>query len=235
MFLELPDYDMVLKNGVAEVKEGKLYIYRIFNFDEIMVELSYTMNGTNCYYCQRKHTTDPIKLKDSQNYFGKLTIDHLIPREFGGPTITNNLRPSCIDCNNGKGNLLPEEYRYIQKLQKEKDNKESKSEIMQYKSSLAELQERRRFGEVEIFPEEWLTNCPNNLLVNLSIINPLGLSYRKIQNYYKKYRRINKVVVFSKNGVLLDGINGYLFAKYEGTDRIHFIMLENVIYDGLIV
>ena len=130
---------------------------------------------------------------------------------------------------------MPYEFQYLQDKKREERVKEIKREIKQYKESLSDSQERRRFGELEVFPEGWLTECPNNLLVNLSILNPLGLSYRKIQNFYKKYRRINKVVVFSKNGVLLDGLNGYLFAKYEGTDRIHFIMLENVIYDGLII
>ncbi len=235
MFLELPNYNMSLKNGAAEINEGNLYLHRLLDFDSIMVELAYIMYGKDCYYCKRKFSTDSEELKDTKKYFSKLTIDHLIPKEFGGPTITNNLRPTCVDCNNTKGNLLPYEFQYLQDKKREEGVKEIKREIKQYKESLSDSQERRRFGELEVFPEGWLTECPNNLLVNLSILNPLGLSYRKIQNFYKKYRRINKVVVFSKNGVLLDGLNGYLFAKYEGTDRIHFIMLENVIYDGLII
>ena len=32
----------------------------------------------------------------------EMTIDHMYPQDFGGPTITNNLLPSCKKCNNDK-------------------------------------------------------------------------------------------------------------------------------------
>lgn len=39
-----------------------------------------------------------------------VTIDHIVPQDFGGPTISNNLIPSCSKCNKEKGNMTKEEY-----------------------------------------------------------------------------------------------------------------------------
>ena len=42
----------------------------------------------------------------------EMTIDHVYPADFGGPTITNNLLPSCKGCNNKKRNMLYNESLY---------------------------------------------------------------------------------------------------------------------------
>ena len=38
-------------------------------------------------------------------------MDHLYPQDLGGPTIPNNLAPTCSDCNSEKGNLTEKQYR----------------------------------------------------------------------------------------------------------------------------
>lgn len=40
-----------------------------------------------------------------------LTLDHILPRSRGGRTVAENLVASCRECNNRKGNRLPEEAR----------------------------------------------------------------------------------------------------------------------------
>lgn len=50
------------------------------------------------YQCQYCGTTDE-----------KLTIDHVIPRRFGGQETWENLVCACIICNNKKGDYRPEE------------------------------------------------------------------------------------------------------------------------------
>ena len=48
-----------------------------------------------CQYCGRK--SQP------------LTVDHIIPRQFGGKQAWDNLVCACIRCNNKKGNRTPEQ------------------------------------------------------------------------------------------------------------------------------
>lgn len=42
---------------------------------------------------------------------GKLTADHVIPRSSGGTDRRKNLVPACYDCNQAKGNKMPDELR----------------------------------------------------------------------------------------------------------------------------
>ena len=58
-----------------------------------MYELTYMMKGNQiCYYCGKT-----ISKKE-------MTLDHVYPRDFGGPSITDNLVPCCSHCNSSKGN-----------------------------------------------------------------------------------------------------------------------------------
>lgn len=38
------------------------------------------------------------------------TLDHWVPRSKGGSNKTGNLRPSCKNCNEDKGDMTPEEW-----------------------------------------------------------------------------------------------------------------------------
>lgn len=38
------------------------------------------------------------------------TIDHWVPRSQGGGSSKENLRPACFECNQDKGDMLPEEW-----------------------------------------------------------------------------------------------------------------------------
>src|SRR5205814_1392075 len=52
--------------------------------------------GERCQMCGRTVAEDHIKLH----------IDHKIPREWGGKTVAENLRPLCSKCNEGKKNYF---------------------------------------------------------------------------------------------------------------------------------
>ena len=64
-----------------------------------MNELTIAIKGKTCWYCGRKLLNSDI------------TIDHLYPQDLGGPYITNNLAPTCSECNGRKGNLTERQYR----------------------------------------------------------------------------------------------------------------------------
>lgn len=104
-------------NLEAEVKEDILYIYRNVSFKHLMYDITYKIYGNTCMYCRRQKAN---------------SIDHRIPQDFGGPTITNNLYPSCKTCNNNKSNMLEEEYyHYISLNKEEQDEYSEKLRVIQ--------------------------------------------------------------------------------------------------------
>lgn len=64
--------------------------------------LVYSKTGLRCWYCgyEPQHT--------SVDY---LTIDHVIPKTYGGSDRTENLVPACRSCNSSKGNKGLEDFR----------------------------------------------------------------------------------------------------------------------------
>lgn len=233
MKLILPDYDFKFEDGLAEVKDGKLYIYKPGSFKEIMYRLTYMIYGKDkCYFCHRKLRTNMLEL-DNAKYFSQITLDHLVPQDFGGPTITNNLRPACSDCNSSKGNMYPDEFEEYRKFDGKKD-KASKLEKRQFKEALRLKQERRRFGEIESVDEGWYSDeLIRNIYVNFWITEPLGVMYKKQERFFKNYKRLPKPIVISQNRFLLDGFNTILLGKYNfGDKKIKIIILENVYFMG---
>ena len=233
MKLILPDYDFKFEDGLAEIKDGKLYIYKPGSFTEIMYRLTYLVYGKDeCYFCHRKLRTNMLEI-DNSKYFSQITLDHLVPQDFGGPTITNNLRPACSDCNSSKGNMYPDEFEEYRKYQGKKD-KASKIEKRQFKKSLEIKQKQRRLGEIESVNKEWFSDeVIRNIYVNFWITEPLGIMYRKQENFFKNYKRLPKPIVISQNRFLLDGFNTILLGKYNFCDKnIKIIVLENVYFEG---
>ena len=233
MKLILPDYDFSFEDGLAEVRDGKLYIFKPGSFKEIMYRLTYMIYGKDeCYFCHRKLRTNMLEL-DNAKYFSQVTLDHLVPQDFGGPTITNNLRPACSDCNSSKGNMYPDEFEEYRKFDGKKD-KASKIEKRQFKEALRLKQERRRFGEIESVDEKWFSDeLIRNIYVNFWITEPLGVMYKKQERFFKNYKRLPKPIVISQNRFLLDGFNTILLGKYNfGEKKIKIIILENVYFMG---
>ncbi len=230
MKIVLPEYDCVLCDGVAEVKDGILYIYRAGAFKSVMYELTYLIYGNDeCYYCHRR--LDKEKAKTDSNYFSKITLDHLIPQTFGGPTIPDNMRPACCSCNEAKENMYPEEFeefkRYINEV--DRDSKEKRSK---FKKQIEEKKKRRYYGEIPSLPSDWICSEEiKNIYVNFCIMQPQGLAYEQARRFFRKYKRLQKPIIISKNRFLLDGFNISLLSKYE-KQPVAIIVLENVIFRG---
>lgn len=229
MYIELPKENMVICNGMAEVKDGMLYVYGSA-LSDIMFELTYIIHGNTCYYCNNPLTEQAENIPEP---FRKRTIDHLIPRDFGGPSITNNLRPCCLDCNSKKGNMFPEEFELWGKIKKIEPEKERRKEMRAFKEELKQIREQRRYGEIPSLPNEWISEgVPKSAYVYFYTEEPVGAAFDKAKEFYRKYRRIQRPLIFSKNGFLLDGFNTLLYIKYTGVTRVHSIILDNVIYAG---
>jgi hypothetical protein len=233
MKLILPDYNIKLEDGLAEVKDGILYIYKPGSFKEVMYQLTYLIYGKDeCYFCHKKLRSNMLEM-DNEKYFSQITLDHLIPQEFGGPTITNNLRPACSECNSTKGNMYPEEFLKYRNFDNNKRDKKTKIAKRSFKEALRFTQEQRRYGVIESIDKEWFTDeSIRNIYVSFWIAEPLGLMYKKQERFFKKYKRLPKPIVVSQNRFLLDGFNTILLAKYNYCERLSIIVLENVIFVG---
>lgn len=60
--------------------------------------------GGRCAYCKCK-----LSVK-SKGHRKRLTVDHVIPKSKGGTNSPDNLVAACKECNNAKGNKMPEEF-----------------------------------------------------------------------------------------------------------------------------
>lgn len=234
MNILLPEQDCILGNGTAEVKNHKLYLHKNSVFKEIMYELTYKIFGSDeCYYCHRKLRTMQNQC-DNKMYFSKISVDHLIPRDFGGPTITNNLRPACTDCNTRKGNMFEDEYaEYIKIMQRTANKgKQGRLERKLYRQNIALTQELRRCGRIPSLPEEWISDVKVKcILVNYWISQKKSGSYEQMARFAEMYKYLINPVTITKNGFLVDGFNANLVATYYELPLI-VLYMENVIYDG---
>ena len=214
MNIILPKKPFSFENGAAVVEEERLYIYRPVNFYALMSDLTYAIYGRRrCFYCGRVIRRD------------KVTVDHKIPKCFGGPTITNNLVPSCSKCNSEKGNMFEDEYWLFRKLQGQ-----SKKRMREFRLKVQKRQQKIYDGEIEPLPEDWLLKAkPKIITMNFFLDAPLGNGYESIKNRFLTTGGFFKPIVISSNRYLLDGINVCLYAKINGhCDDVEVIMLDNV-------
>ncbi len=216
MIIELPEkfsLEDERKGVQAFIKNGVLKITRQTSFRKAMVEIAYQMKGRDeCQYCHRKLTKDEV------------TIDHMFPVDFGGPTITNNLLPACKECNGDKKRNMT--YQQYMTFLEEKDmGLENK-----YLKALKKYQEELRKKKMYQIPKEWITEKEiNDIIINMNLYeNYRKKRYKSYEEYYFKYGFLKKPIVVDKNGFLLDGFLQIMVAKNNNIKSIPVIQLENV-------
>lgn len=196
----------VVHNGVLEMTP--------IDFEKVMYHLTYAQKGkTRCAYCHR--------MIDEK----KLTLDHVFPRDYGGISIPNNLKPCCQKCNEIKNNLLPWQFQKLRKMSKS----EKAKTIEQFR--IENLQARRQKGI--LIPEPWYDLRDTYSVVTLiTSERPFKESrkYQRVLEMYKMYGKIVKPIVVSKNRFVLDGFTALLVAKNSGLKiPLPFVTLENVV------
>lgn len=214
MNIILPKTPFVYNDGAAVVEGNILYIYRQIDFYNLMSELTYACFGRErCYYCGK-----PI-------FPSKLTVDHKIPRSLGGPTIPNNLAPTCKACNSRKGNMLEEEFLEFMEIESFPEKKESFKQQVEYSQQMIYS------GQKTVIPKEWLLDSKVNVVsVRYQLNEPLGGGFKKIRKQFNKYGTFLKPIIISSNRHLLDGFNVCLLAKIYGeSDKLQIIQLDNVV------
>lgn len=207
MIIELPE--KFNYGNQAKLVDGILKIPSGVSWREFMYRLATASKGKKCWYCGKKLKKEEI------------TMDHLYPQDLGGPTITNNLAPTCASCNTKKGNLTEKQYKELIKAP-EKRRKEIKSKF--YASN-----ERHKCERGYFLPKEWITTRKiDNILVTwLMNESYTGKRYTKIENFYRAYKKLPYPIIVDRNNYLLDGFLILIFAKNNGITRVPTIVLEN--------
>lgn len=215
MIIELPrKFTFFNETGekVAYINEQGILILKEVSFRKVMFELAYEMKGRNrCCYCGKI-------IKEKQ-----ITIDHMYPQDFGGPTITNNLLPSCQECNNEKGNMTTKQYKKYLLAKRQGRRKEYIEDLKQYLIYI------RKWELFEI-PKEWISKKEITEIIARIDLNDdyIGKNYKNAKNFYEKYGHIQKPVIVDRKGFLLDGFITLMYAKNSKIKRLPVIVLENV-------
>lgn len=213
MKIQLPDtFEYHVGQAHATVRNGVLEMTPM-DFEKIMYQLSYRMKGkVRCSYCHK--VLEP----------NKITLDHVFPRDYGGISIPNNLKPCCPKCNRDKSNLLSWQYRRLRKL--EQREREKAEEQYQYEN----MQARKRQGV--LIPKQWYEMRKDySVFAVVTSEQPFKESkkYQRVIEMYETYGKICKPIVVSQNRFVLDGFSVLLAAKNLGIKiPLPFITLENV-------
>lgn len=208
MIIELPE--KFYYGNQAKIVDGILKIPSGVSWREFIYRLTIAAKGKECWYCGKKLKKEEI------------TMDHLYPQDLGGPTIPNNLAPTCSNCNSGKGNLTERQYRNL--INAPKNKRES------IKSKFIAENESRKEKKGYYLPRKWITTkkIDNILLTWLMNESYTGKKYAKIESFYRQYGHLPYPIVVDRNNYLLDGFLILIFAKNNNIAQIPTIVLDNV-------
>ena len=155
MIIEIPrSYTFIKDESIIAFEEDGIlkYYARKGKFSHVMYDLTYELKGGyRCHYCG-------AEVESSR----KMTLDHVYPVSLGGPTIPQNLVPSCRTCNGQKENMTPQQFEVYRNL---KDEDQKRKFLKEY-WSIKSFQERW----LHILPEEWISQTPiSDLLVLMDL------------------------------------------------------------------
>lgn len=219
MIMDLPEnYEYWSKSGKREayIEDGILKLETPEIYKRVVYQLTYLLNGGKhlCLYCHKEIT------------FNKVTLDHMYPQFMGGPTITNNLLPSCLTCNNEKSNLTKSEYMEFLWL-KHRDCRKAK----EYQLMVDYNKEALRKAHQYEMPQSWISKKEITKIYAIFSFgepNKESKKYQKVRDFYKNYGYFQKPIIVDINGFLLDGFYTVLYAKNNNIRIIPVIQLENV-------
>ena len=210
MYIKLPkkfNMDSSTTKNAAFIQNKVLKIRRGTTLREVMYEITFRKYGRRCFYCGKVFPKD------------KITIDHIFPQDFGGPTITDNLVPACKQCNTEKSNMTKNQFMSYIEARKHGKGKEFRKEF----------NKKIKYGKYKI-PGNWITK---RKITEITVVFDLKEKYQKdkmrtIKYFYNTYGILKKPIVIDKNGFLLDGFMILMFAKTKGIEEISVIVLDNV-------
>ncbi len=215
MIIRLPEnyfYTTRDPNNYAYVTGGILYIEGFINFEHLMYNLSYTLNGYNrCYYCGCELT------------HSNRTLDHIHPRSWGGISLPDNLVPSCKNCNNEKTDMTLEQYKKFKQISTQSKKQEFYQQCIKENEAFMQT---RKF----LIPDDWVTLYDASHLIECLSFKFLEMDkMQKLANYYDKVGQYTHPIVVSSNGWLFKGKHILYHARKIQHPVVPAIVLENVI------
>lgn len=214
MIIRLPEnyfYNAHGPNDYAYVRNNILYIEGFVNFEHLMYNLSYTINGfEQCYYCGCTLTRS------------NRTLDHIHPRRWGGISLPENLVPSCKNCNGKKTDMTLEQFRIFKKI-----NNSSQQHIF-YQKCIKENEDFMRTRKF-LIPDNWVSMYDASKLINSLSFKFLEMSkMEKLEEYYNRIGQYTHPIVVSSNGWLFKGKHILYHARKIHHPIVPAIVLENV-------
>lgn len=215
MIIDLPKTssdETITINNSMKIENGILKLVFPISFQDCMYDLTYFIKGKEkCFYCSRTIVED------------KATLDHLIPQDLGGPTIPNNLFPSCKKCNCEKSNMTKSIYDKYLSLPTIDEKKQFLTDFQLLSTFI-----HRWYGFD--FIKDWVEEKEiDNIIVNISLdCSYRGKRYKKIKEYYRKYKHFQKPIIVDSRNFLLDGFTALMYAKDNQIKKVPVIVLENV-------
>lgn len=203
---------------VAYVEDGMLYLDVEVEFKSLMKKLTYAIYGETCYWCKKQCKTSQI------------TMDHIIPQDLGGPTITNNLLPACSKCNNDKSNLLPDQFELYQEIEDEEEKREFVRECQKLNEGFKYDKEFSLLDEYDVimFPIKKIRGYKENNAYSDKKCTRKKLKQRRKRAHYEKYGRFQKAIIIDRNYHLLGGYESLAYASKISLKEVPVIILENV-------
>lgn len=198
--------DAFIENGILKIRKEASYRYVIY-------QTTFKLKGGKhiCRYCGKTFENK------------KMTMDHMYPQDMGGPTITNNLLPSCQKCNGEKSDMTKQQYEKYKQLEKIGKHKEYLKDLKVQKEFI------KKWYEYEI-PNEWISKREiSTIILEVRLGDCTKTTqYKKLENFYFMYGHIPKPIIVDRNGFLLDGFYSVIFAKNNLITSLPAIELENV-------
>ena len=196
--------DFRIENGVLYLRYGQ-------SFQNVIYSLTYFMKGRRfCYYCKKKIPRN------------EMTMVHMYPRSTGGPTIPQNLIPSCKECNYQKADMTYEQYHTYLSLPSLAEKKAYAAKINIFKEGL------KMIGMFEI-PNTWITPVRvSDIHTQIDFACISETKYEKARAYYIQHRHLQHPIILDRNLFWLDGFYVLFVAKSCGVPVIPAIILENV-------
>lgn len=217
MIIELPEkFSKVYNNGwYVIIREGVLEIHGGCNYRELMNQVTYALKGrTRCYYCHKIMRPEAC------------TIDHLFPQDFGGVSITNNLEPSCGQCNSHKSNMNEMEFKVWRTISSEEARKKYCKKAITRK--MTAKYDSKRIDGFDL-PRDWVTIQKLDLIQKATRTHGEA-RYLKTCSFIEEHNKLPVPLVLSQNQVVLSGIAAYAAAKEKGLKVVPVIILENVMF-----
>lgn len=207
MNIDLPER---FKYGTsAFLEDGILKVRSDVKIRELITKITLARKGTRCWYCKK------ILCKD------EITMDHLYPKDLGGPTIPNNLAPACSECNVKKGCFTELQFRQLIKAPESKQK--------QIRNRFIQRNEQYKAERGFFLPRQWITKRKiDNILVTFVMSECYrGRRYDKIEAFYEKYEKLPYPIVVDRNNYLIDGFLVLMFAKNHDIKTVPTIVLDN--------